>query len=595
MNKFPLPVKALSQHVIVLGKTRSGKSSKMRLMVERLLDQRKRVCVMDPKGDWWGLKSSASGKGAGYEIVIFGGKHADVPINEHSGALVAELVATGNRPCLIDLKGWMPSARTKFFTAFASTIFEKIRGQIHLVIDECHNFVPQGKVDDPMAGKSLHWGNRIASEGAGLGITLISASQRPQKIHKDYLTSHETLVACKVIHPLDRNAVKDWIDGCDDPQKGDEVIKSLAGLQKPQAWVWSPEIGFGPKIVEFPFFKTYDSFNAKKGNSAAGRRLRGWASVNLDNVRAKMEKVVKEVEANDPKALRAKVVEKDAKIVALERQIAAAPKPVTDQKEIDAADQRGFQRAKKLMMAEATRLALGIIEDGIAAIERDVAPLIDAMSVFRASLSDKMKQLGAVKRPKIVIVDAVKASPAIKPMIATSPYRSMRPTAKATPLSVGTAGGLSGSESQLLGAISYWMALGFQAPSRVQVAAVVGWRSTSGHLKNVAGALKTRGLVSYPHDGALALTDAGASIAPAPDLEVNVVDRLRSVMSGSQRQAFDIIMSSPRREAVRDEVAAGCGWAPTSGHLKNVLGSLKTLEAITYPADGRVAIATWVP
>src|SRR5574341_1054928 len=104
--RLPIPLAAIDQHVIVLGKTRSGKSSKMRVMIEAMLDRAAPVCIVDPKGDWWGLKSSANGKQAGYPVVIFGGAHGDVPINVHSGKAVAELVATGNRPCIIDLKGW---------------------------------------------------------------------------------------------------------------------------------------------------------------------------------------------------------------------------------------------------------------------------------------------------------------------------------------------------------------------------------------------------------------------------------------------------------------------------------------------------------
>ena len=37
MTRHPIPDAALHQHIIVLGKTRSGKSSKMRLIVEGLL------------------------------------------------------------------------------------------------------------------------------------------------------------------------------------------------------------------------------------------------------------------------------------------------------------------------------------------------------------------------------------------------------------------------------------------------------------------------------------------------------------------------------------------------------------------------------
>src|SRR6266542_4119403 len=106
MNRLPIPADALAQHTIVLGKTGSGKSSVLRLLVENQLSKQQPVCILDPKGDWWGIKSSASGKSAGYPLVIFGGEHGDVPIDRNAGAQVAELYATGNRPCLIDLGGW---------------------------------------------------------------------------------------------------------------------------------------------------------------------------------------------------------------------------------------------------------------------------------------------------------------------------------------------------------------------------------------------------------------------------------------------------------------------------------------------------------
>src|SRR5882757_2638248 len=210
MRKQLLPAEVFTQHLIVLGKTRSGKSSKLRLMVEGLLDSKEPVCIIDPKGDWWGLKSSADGKSAGYPVIIFGGKHADIQINARSGTHVAELVSTGNRPCIIDLGGWRVSERNRFFIDFAEAFFIHTRGTRWLVIDECHNFVPKGKVFSPDVGEMLHWGNRLASEGQGKGIILLSASQRPQKVHNDYLTSHETIVACRVIHKADRDAIKDW-------------------------------------------------------------------------------------------------------------------------------------------------------------------------------------------------------------------------------------------------------------------------------------------------------------------------------------------------------------------------------------------------
>jgi hypothetical protein len=305
MTKPIIPDAALKQHLIALGKTGAGKSSVLRLLVERMLDDRCPVCILDPKGDWWGLKSSARGDRAGYPVVIFGGEHGDVPLNAHAGAHVAELVATGNRPCIIDLGGWLVSDRTRFFIDFASTLFRHSRGPRWLVIDEVHNFAPQGKVLDPDAGKMLHWANRLASEGRGKGITLLAASQRPQKVHKDFVTSCETLIAMRVIHPLDRGAIKDWIDGCPDASKGREVLEQLASMPRGEGWVWSPEIGFGPVRIAFPLFKTYDSFAAPTGEGT--EKLKGWAEVDLDDVKSKLATVVQEAEANDPKRLRAEI------------------------------------------------------------------------------------------------------------------------------------------------------------------------------------------------------------------------------------------------------------------------------------------------
>lgn len=325
-----IPPAILAQHLAVLGKTGSGKSSVLRLLVEHCLDRNERVFVIDPKGDWWGLKSSADGKRAGYGVVIFGGAHADVPINAHAGAAVAELVASGNRPCVIDLGGWMVGERTRFFLDFAATLFRLNTAPLKLIIDEVHNFAPQGKVLDPDAGKMLHWANRLASEGRGKGITILSASQRPQKVHKDFLTCAETLIAMRVIHVLDRTAIKEWIDGAGNPAKGKEVLDTLAAMPRGEGWLWSPEAGIGPERVKWPLFSTYDSFAAPTGETRAA--LKGWAEVDLADVKAKLAAVVEEAKANDPKELRKRIAD-------LEKQLYKSAKPVqtVDQGAIDKA------------------------------------------------------------------------------------------------------------------------------------------------------------------------------------------------------------------------------------------------------------------
>jgi hypothetical protein len=374
-----IPDAVLTQHIVTLGKTRSGKSTAMRLLVERLLDNGKPVVIVDPKGDWWGLKSSADGKRAGYRVTIFGGEHADMPLNEHAGAEVAELLATGNRPAIIDLGGWMVAERTRFFIRFASTFFKFVCGPHWLVIDEVHNFAPQRPVQrDVDANKMLHWASRLASEGAGRGITLISASQRPQKVYKDYLTNHETLIAKRVIHPLDRGAIKDWIDGCGDPDKGREVLNSLANMNRADGWVWSPEAGFGPCLIHFPMFKTYDSFAAPTG--LAAHKLTGWAAVDMDEVRVRLAALVEEAKRNDPALLQAEIAK-------LKRELAAMTPASASPEQIAAAEQRGEQRGYE----QACRILLDAISEPTAQLQV-VVPSIAGHVETIAAVVAKAKQ-----------------------------------------------------------------------------------------------------------------------------------------------------------------------------------------------------------
>lgn len=552
-----LPKEIFNQHVAVLGKTGAGKSSALRFCVEQLLDDQQPVCIVDPKGDWWGLKSSKSGKEAGYPVVIFGGDHADVPLNAHAGNHVAELVATGNRPCILDLGGWMVADRTRFFIDFASTLFRSSRGRRILVIDEVHNFAPQGKVLDPAAGKMLHWTNRLASEGRGKGLTILSASQRPQKVHKDFLTCAETLLAMRVIHNLDRGAIKDWIDGCGNAAKGKEVLATLADMDRGEAWAWSPEIKFGPKRIKFPMFKTYDSF-APQGHAAA--KLKGWAEVDLAEVRTKLAAVVEEAKANDPAELKKQVAE-------LRKQLAAKQPPA---KPVESTS------PSQVAFAKAIRDWKRNIEPHMERIERSVESLRKTIAEVNRHLvvnGDREKAIIAARSDRANVVDVINRSPQ-KPVPATTPK----------PSSAVRRSGLKTSPGQrILNALAWWEGIGVDNPSRMQIGIIAKVNASGGYFDNVIGPLVTEALVERG-SGTARLTSEGRTKAEAPEAVYSLAEYhalIRAqIKSGPSIRMFDALCEHGMSEITREELGAASNVNPGGGYFDNTIGPLATLGLV---------------
>lgn len=566
MSKYPIPKAALEQHVIALGKTGAGKSSKMRLIVEALLDDGKPITIIDPKGDWWGIKSSADGKRAGFPVVIFGGEHADVPLNAHAGAHVAELVGTGNRPSLIDLGGWTVGDRTRFFIDFASSLFKNTRGSRYLVIDEVHNFAPQGKVLDVDAGKMLHWANRLASEARGKGITIIAASQRPQKVHKDFLTSCETLIGCRVIHKLDRDAIKDWIDGCADPDKGKEVMAQLAGMQRTEAWVWSPEANYGPVRLSFPMFKTYDSFKPREHAT----KLKGWAEVDLEEVSTKLAAVVEEAKANDPAELRRQIAD-------LKRQVASKPAVQAAEKRVEIPVlPAGLAKELESTLARMTKLAKH--QFGIEVrIEQHGKLMSGAWQTVNEVCDATIKALQSVTSGKPL---------ARAPVVPIQSASKARPPAQSTITpGVKTDGALQTAERRFLVALAQQA----RALTRNQVAIFAGYSAKSRHVDNTLAALRSAGHVVGGRD-AIQITDGGisalGSFDPLPtgkdlrDYWMRELDTAASKFLGVLCEAYPGTIT-------RDELAERAVYSPQSRHVDNTLAQLRSRDLAT---GGREAI-----
>lgn len=135
------------------------------------------VVIVDPVGVWWGLRSSATGTAEGLPVVIFGGDHADLPLAETAGELLADLVVDERVPAVLDLSTLSKSAGRRFMTDFAERLYHRNRDPLHLVLDEADAFAPQRT--DPGGQRLLGAIEDLVRRGRarGIGVTLIT--QRP--------------------------------------------------------------------------------------------------------------------------------------------------------------------------------------------------------------------------------------------------------------------------------------------------------------------------------------------------------------------------------------------------------------------------------
>jgi hypothetical protein len=289
-NALPgaFPFEALDDRIAIVGTAGSGKTYAAKGFVERLLDSGTRVAIVDPLGVWWGLRASADGSAAGYPVVVFGGKHADVPIIAEMGAALGRLIASEALACVIDLSELgSNAARRRFMAAFAEALYEANEEPLHLVLDEADLWAPQR----PIKGWEGLLGHieEIVRRGRVRGFIPWLITQRPAVVHKDVLSQADILIAMKLTSSQDRDAIGGWIEGQADRQEGKRILGDLPRLQRGDGYLWAPGHSILSR-VEFPAIRTFDSSRTPK----RGERLatpRTLAEVDLTAITAALAAV----------------------------------------------------------------------------------------------------------------------------------------------------------------------------------------------------------------------------------------------------------------------------------------------------------------
>lgn len=357
---YPIPDVSLDSDIAILGRKGGGKTYTAKGIVERLLDMRRRVLVLDPLGVWAGLRTAADGEHAGYPVAIFGGQHGDLPLDTAAAVAMADVLARENVPSVIDLSDLSKSAQQSFLLKFLHELRRVNSEALTLVLEEADVFAPQQPQGDD--SKALHseidW---IARRGRFKGFRLITVTQRPARLSKDVLTQCATLIAHKLPAPQDRDAIKAWVDGNGDRDLAKQVFDTLAGLAVGEAWVWSPEHEILQR-TRFPRIKTLDTSATPK---AGERRIepKTLAEVDLSAIRGAL-------------AASAKLQTKEQKVTS------------PSAEDISDAEARGYERGKDEMLAKGVRALTDLVDAMSADFESAIRNARHLVEKFYSALEE---------------------------------------------------------------------------------------------------------------------------------------------------------------------------------------------------------------
>jgi hypothetical protein len=526
-----LSLDLVTQTQAILAKRGAGKSYCASVQAEEMLKAGQQVVVIDPTGAWWGLKSSADGKRPGFSIVVFGGEHADAPLEEDAGEIVAKAIVEHRFSAILDLSLF----RKGQMAPFLETLYRLNREAMHLIVDEADALAPQRPFSEE--ARTLGAMEDVVRRGRRRGIGCTMISQRPQILNKNILTQAQILCALRLVHPKDINAIEEWVSVHAELDQAKEMISSLPSLPIGTAWFWSPGWGDIFTKVKIRERETFDS-SATPEVGKAPKKPSVIAPVDIEKLGGQIQATLQKAKENDPRLLR-------QKIAALEKQLKEAPVQI-DERAIQKALQKEERELQRKL--EECRSVLRIAMDGFAKIRLQADKYMD------------LKIPGEADSPKTL-------PPSIPP-----------PKTKPEPPDPANSKLRAGAE-RMLAALVQWYPSGM---SEGQMRSHAGLRK-SGTFSTYMSDLRTRGYIGG-RDGLLHATQSGVNyfgeaIPPAPSTTEEVLKVWERKLREGARRILRALVERQGQPVPLDDVAKASGLTK-SGTFSTYLSDLRTARLI---------------
>lgn len=563
--ELSLPTDAVTETFALLAKRGAGKSNAAVRMAEEMHRHGLPWVAVDPKGDWWGIRSSRDGKAPGLPVLVLGGQHGDVPLEPTAGRVVADLIAAERVTAVIDVSLMSKADARRFLADFAERLYTANTDPLHVFAEEAHEYIPQRVTagDARMVGaweKLVKWGRTH-----GLGVTLIT--QRSASLNKDVLTQVETLIALRTTGPQDQAQIRAWVDEHD---TGAAMIAQLRKLDNGEAFVLSPQwLNLDePLRIRFHQRTTFDSGATPR---AGEKRVtpRTFADVDLAALKDAMAETIEKAKADDPKHLRARIRDLEAEVQQLRD--TPAPAPTVEHVEVPVLDPAIAEQ----------------LHDDLEPLLATVAHLTGALSVLKDSQH-------SVYAPGVPVERRAARDREVRVRQRTAAPAETKSTASIERQPAAAGDGPSPARRKILTTLVTLESIGVTQPPKNQVALFAGVSPKSSGYANNLGGLRSAGMIGYPGPGLVTITDTGRAHAddvdaPATDDELH--HQVRSILSPARWRILESLIGVWPDDMDRGELADHSGVSASSSGYANNLGALRSLGLIDYPGTGRVVAA----
>lgn len=539
--------KLLETRMFVQANSGGGKSWLLRRLLEQTNSMVQQI-VIDPDGEYSSLRKN-------FDYIICAPQGADAVANPSTAEALARAIWESGTSAILDIFELKAHERSVFVKRFLESLIsapKKIWHPTLVIIDEIHLFAPQsGHADSTEAVIDL------ATRGRKRGLSLVGATQRIPKFHKDCAAELLNKLIGRTSLDVDVQRAADEVGFTKQ-----EAFKLLRNLEPGEFYAYGPALcrdvtktRIGPVSTSHPTSGNRGFIAPPPPSAAIKAKL------------AKIEGIQREAEAETKTnvELRKEVADLTRRLKFTETLRLVAPD--ISQAALDKTRAEGYGKAQQEFMSTVQQKALCIFEK--------------ALSLKPGTLSWVPNLSPSVKGPFVKPIAAAKVS--------TTSLKAQGVGMPSTEEHM-----LDGPQQRILDAIAWFICVEVEQPLQQAVAFMAGYRYGGGGFNNPRGRLKQAGLIQYCPGNRISLTEQGRQLATPPDsigtkadLHARVMDRLE----GPERRILAPLLEVYPDSMSQKELAEKANYAPGSGGFNNPRGRLKTLGLVEYPEAGQIRAA----